>query len=82
MVNQEGLIKIDGGPVVTRGPNINPKLFELIVKTAKAEKIPIQIAAEGRGTGTDANAIQLNRAGVATALIGLRMEGPTGSPGA
>ena len=68
---QEGLIKIDGGPVVTRGPNINPKLFELIVKTAKTEKIPVQIAAEGRGTGTDANAIQLNRSGVATALVSI-----------
>ena len=71
VVQQEGLIKIDGGPVVTRGPNINPKLFDLIVKTAKAEKIPIQIAAEARGTGTDANAIQLNRAGCATALISI-----------
>lgn len=71
VVNQEGVVKIDGGPVVTRGPNINPKLFDLIVKTAKAEKMPIQIVAEARGTGTDANAIQLNRAGVATALISI-----------
>lgn len=70
-LQQEGLIKIDGGPVVTRGPNINPKLFELIVKTAKEEKIEVQIAAEGRGTGTDANAIQLNRSGVATALVSI-----------
>ncbi|MDK2857371.1 MAG: hypothetical protein PWQ89_490 [Verrucomicrobiota bacterium] len=71
VVNQEGKVEIDGGPVITRGPNINPKLFELIVKTAKEEKIPVQIVAEARGTGTDANAIQLNRAGVATALISI-----------
>jgi endoglucanase len=71
VVNQEGKVELDGGPVVTRGPNINPKLFELIVATAKEEKIPIQIVAEARGTGTDANAIQLNRAGVATALISI-----------
>lgn len=71
VVQQEGLVKIDGGPVVTRGPNINPKLFELIVKTAKAETIPVQIVAEARGTGTDANAIQLNRAGCATALVSI-----------
>ncbi|MFA5688626.1 MAG: M42 family metallopeptidase [Kiritimatiellales bacterium] len=70
-VNQEGKVEIGGGPVVTRGPNINPKLFELIIKTAKEEKIPVQIVAEARGTGTDANAIQLNRAGVATALISI-----------
>ncbi len=71
VVNQEGKVEIGGGPVVARGPNINPKLFELIVKTAKEENIPIQIVAEARGTGTDANAIQLNRAGVATALISI-----------
>ncbi len=71
VVNQEGKVELDGGPVITRGPNINPKLFELIVKTAKEEKIPVQIVAEARGTGTDANAIQLNRAGVATALISI-----------
>jgi tetrahedral aminopeptidase len=70
-VQQEGKVEIDGGPVVTRGPNINPKLFDLIVKTAKTEKIPVQIVAEARGTGTDANAIQLNRAGCATALISI-----------
>jgi endoglucanase len=71
VVNQEGKVAIGGGPVITRGPNINPKLFELIVKTAKEEKVPVQIIAEARGTGTDANAIQLNRAGVATALISI-----------
>lgn len=70
-LHQEGKVEIGGGPVITRGPNINPKLFELIVKTAKEEKIPVQIVAEARGTGTDANAIQLNRAGVATALISI-----------
>jgi putative aminopeptidase FrvX len=71
VVNQEGKVEIGGGPVITRGPNINPKLFELIVKTAKEAKIPVQIVAEARGTGTDANAIQLNGAGVATALISI-----------
>lgn len=71
VVNQEGKVALDGGPVVTRGPNINHKLFDLIIQTAKEEKIPVQIVAEARGTGTDANAIQLNRAGVATALISI-----------
>ena len=46
-------------------------LIELLVKTAKAEKIPYQINAEPRGTGTDANALQLNRAGVAAALVSI-----------
>ena len=36
---------------------------------AKVGKITCQWAAEGRGTGTDANAIQLARGGVAAGLI-------------
>jgi len=70
-MKRENLIELGKGPVLTRGPNINAKLFDLLVKTAKAEKIPYQINAEPRGTGTDANALQLNRSGVATALVSI-----------
>jgi len=70
-MKRENLIELGKGPVLTRGPNINSKLFDLLVKTAKAEKIPYQVNAEPRGTGTDANALQLNRAGVTTALISI-----------
>jgi len=66
-----GDIKVGGGPVIARGPNINPKLFELLVKVAEEEKIPYQIEPAPAATGTDANAIQITRAGVATALISI-----------
>ena len=36
---------------------------------AKKAKIDVQWGASGRGTGTDANAIQLSRAGVAAGLV-------------
>ena len=68
---KEGAVSLGKGPVVTRGANVNPKLFKFMVETAKQNKIPIQIVAEPRGTGTDANAIQLNRAGVAAALVSI-----------
>jgi endoglucanase len=70
-MKRENLIELGKGPVLTRGPNINSKLFDLLVKTAKDEKIPVQLNAEPRGTGTDANAIQLNRAGVTSALVSI-----------
>ena len=57
------------GPIIARGPNINPVLFELLLAAAKKAKVPTQIGAEPRGTGTDANAIQLSRGGKATALV-------------
>ncbi len=66
-----GEVMMGKGPIIARGPNINPKLFELFVKIAKEQKIPYQIEGAPRGTGTDANAIQLNRAGVATGLISI-----------
>lgn len=68
---QIGDIKLGKGPVIARGPNINPKVFEMLVETAKEEKIPYQIEGVSRGTGTDANVIQLTRSGVATGLVSI-----------
>jgi endoglucanase len=66
---QVGECKLGGGPVITRGANVNPVVFERLLQVAKRKKIPHQIQAEPGGTGTDANAIQLSRAGVATGLL-------------
>jgi endoglucanase len=66
-----GEAKLGAGPVLARGPNVNPKLFELLVEVAEQEKIPYQVEPAPRATGTDANAIQLTRAGVATALVSI-----------
>ena len=68
---QIGDIVMGKGPVIARGPNINPKVFELLVETAKKNDIPYQIEGISRGTGTDANAIQLTKAGVATGLVSI-----------
>ncbi len=68
---QEGDVKLGGGPVIERGPNVNPRLFDQLVATATTAGLPHQIVAHNRGTGTDANAIQLVRAGVVTGLISI-----------
>ena len=57
------------GPSISRGANINPKVFDLLCETAEADKIPYQVEGAPRGTGTDANAIQLSRGGKAAALV-------------
>ena len=64
-----GDFRLGGGPILARGANINPALFDLLVATAREEKIPVQIMGAPRATGTDANVIQLSRGGVATALV-------------
>ncbi len=61
------------GPVICRGANINPRVFELLVQTAQEEGIPYQIEAIGGGTGTDANVMQINRAGMATGLVSVAL---------
>lgn len=66
-----GDIKIGAGPVVSRGGNINPKVFELLEESAKDEKVKYQVEAAPRATGTDANAIQVTRAGVAAGLVSI-----------
>lgn len=60
---------IGGGPVLSRGSAAHPLVFERLVETAESEGIPYTIAAQARFTSTDADAIYLSRAGVATGLI-------------
>jgi len=66
-----GDIKLGAGPVIARGPNINSKVFEILLDTAKDESIPYQIEAISKATGTDANVIQLTKAGVVTGLVSI-----------
>ena len=64
-----GETKLGGGPIICRGPNINPKVYACLVQAAKRLKIPYQLEADPRPTGTDARAIQMGRGGVATGLV-------------
>ncbi len=66
-----GEICLGKGPVIPRGVNINPFLFEHLIATAGKEEIPIQLISLPRASGTDANAMQVSRSGVATALVNL-----------
>jgi len=66
-----GSFALGGGPIITRGPNINPIVFEKLVSAAQAECIPYQLEGDPRPTGTDARAIQVAGRGVATGLISL-----------
>jgi len=68
---QLGDTKLGEGPVLFRGPNINPRVFERLEAAAQAQEIPVQVRGAPRATGTDANAIQLSREGVATGLVGI-----------
>lgn len=64
-----GKIVCGSGPVIARGPNINPIVFDRLVAAAEAEGIPYQIEAEPAETGTDAREIQITRGGIPTGLV-------------
>lgn len=68
---RHGLVKLGEGPVISRGPNINPVVFEKLAACAEREGIPYQVNAEPRPTGTDARILQMTRRGVATGLLGI-----------
>jgi endoglucanase len=64
-----GEMKLGMGPVIVKGANINPVVGKGLLATARRGKIPFQTLGAPRATGTDANAMQINRAGVAAGLV-------------
>ena len=66
-----GRFSLGGGPILTRGPNVHPGVFERLMDCASKEGIDVQIEADPRPTGTDARAIQVARDGIPTGLIGI-----------
>jgi len=73
MINKksQGLAEIGEGPVIAYAPAVQQNLRDLIVSTAKKNKIPFQRAALSRATGTDTDAFAYSNSGVASALISL-----------
>ena len=68
---QHGEIKLGKGPVIARGPNMNPVVTERLIGIAEKNEIPYQLKAIGRATPNDANSIQVTRGGVATGLVAI-----------
>lgn len=62
---------LGGGPVIVRGPNVNPIVEKRLLQAARKYKIPYQINPSSRLLGNDTRAMQINRAGMATGSIGL-----------
>jgi endoglucanase len=61
--------ELGSGPVIARGSILHPAVFEGLCEAAEAEGIPYTVEASGRNTGTDADAINIARAGVPTGLV-------------
>jgi endoglucanase len=68
---QQGDVALGKGPVIYRGPNMNPRVTSRLLDLALQKAIPHQLAAIGRATPNDANTLQITRAGVATGLVSI-----------
>lgn len=66
-----GALDIGKGPSVMRGANANPVVFNLIREGAAKEQIPYQVDVAPGGTGTDGNAMQISRGGMAVGIVGV-----------
>jgi putative aminopeptidase FrvX len=60
---------LGSGPVLTRGTMLHPRVFELLHAVAEEQQINFSVESMGRHTGTDADAINVSRAGVPTGLV-------------
>lgn len=68
-----GQLDVGKGPSVMRGANANPIVFRMILDAAKNDDLPVQVDVAGGGTGTDGNAMQLNRGGMAVGILGVAL---------
>jgi putative aminopeptidase FrvX len=62
------------GPVLTYAPAVHNNVLEMLFKTADKNKIPYQLSASSRITGTDTDAFAYSNEGVASALISLPLK--------
>jgi putative aminopeptidase FrvX len=66
---EEGDVALGKGPVIHRGPNMNHEVVRRLIESAGDDELAYQLVASARATGTDANAMQISRAGVAAGLV-------------
>lgn len=66
-----GTSPLGSGPVIGRGSTLSPKVTEMLVETAEAEGIEYSLTASGRGTSTDADVLQISRAGIPTGVVSI-----------
>jgi putative aminopeptidase FrvX len=60
---------LGSGPVIARGTSLHPVVCDLLYDTAEELSIPFTVESLGRSTGTDADAVNDSRTGVASGVV-------------
>jgi endoglucanase len=69
--NRFGDTKLGKGPILGKGSANHPVVVNRLESVAQKQKIPVQFSTDPRGTGTDADAIFLQRGGIPCVSMGL-----------
>ena len=69
--NEIGDVKLNGGPVITIGGHVNPRVYSMLVKAANDAGISWQLDVQAAATYTDTDMLQVARGGVATGLVSI-----------
>lgn len=70
-VKQYGEVTLGNGPMLYRGPNINPVMHARLVELAQQHEISVQTGGLSRAASNDANVMQISRGGLATAIVAI-----------
>jgi endoglucanase len=68
---QYGEVNLGQGPMLYRGPNVNPVLHQRLVELAQRLEIPVQTGGLSRAASNDANVMQISRGGLATGIVAI-----------
>lgn len=68
---QQGDTTCGKGPSLTFGPAVHNKLLDLVQKVASSKKIPVQLHAVSRSTGTDTDSFAYSNDGCPSVLISI-----------
>lgn len=66
-----GNIKLNGGPTITTGAFVSPRVFQLLTETARTAEMAYQLDTQAGKTYTDNDSVRLIRSGVATGLLNI-----------
>lgn len=70
-MKQYGEVSLGAGPMLYRGPNVNPVVHRQLVELAKQFEIPVQTGGLSRAASNDANVMQITREGLATGIVAI-----------
>ena len=71
---EQGDLHSGKGPVLTYGPAVHNNVQQMLIDVSDKKKIPYQLSATSRSTGTDTDAFAYSNSGVASALISLPLK--------